>query len=144
MGKKGPWKSPKAGLSQWYKGLTERRTETTLLAGNGASLTELVGTEGDRYALVASFSSQSANELPPPPPGYQYESQELKKDFSSFASVMPISSLTRDIIFSAMIVVASSTDGARPGDSCPRRFLSAPLFTLLYLRWLGPLEHLRY
>jgi len=65
----------------WYKGLTERRTETTLLAGNGASLTELVGTEGDRYALVASFSSQSANELPPPPPGYQYESQELKKDF---------------------------------------------------------------
>jgi hypothetical protein len=52
----------------WYKGLIERRTETTLLAGNGASLTELVGTEGDRYALVASFSSQSANELPPPPP----------------------------------------------------------------------------
>jgi hypothetical protein len=60
--------------------LIERRTETTLLAGNGASLTESVGTEGDRYALVASFSSQSANELPPPP-GYQYESQELKKDF---------------------------------------------------------------
>lgn len=61
----------------WSKGLIERHTETTLLAGG--TLQELVGDQGDRYALVAAFS---ATELPPPPPGYHYESRPLDQDFT--------------------------------------------------------------
>ncbi|HLJ85267.1 MAG TPA: hypothetical protein VKZ53_00500 [Candidatus Angelobacter sp.] len=76
-----PGESSDSTTTKWHKGLIERRTETKLLAVNGAKLTELVGTEGDRYALVASFSGQSTNDLPPPPPGYQYEFQEMKQDF---------------------------------------------------------------
>jgi hypothetical protein len=60
----------------WSKGLIERHTETTLLAGG--TLQELVGDQGDRYALVASFAGA---ELPPPPPGYHYESRTLNQDF---------------------------------------------------------------
>ncbi|MGB8843542.1 MAG: hypothetical protein WCC64_21005 [Aliidongia sp.] len=78
--------------STWQKGLIERRTETTLLAPG--TLTELVGDQGDRYALVASFSD-STTELPPPPPGYHYESQSLTEDFTltcrQFAHILIIS-----------------------------------------------------
>ncbi|MDZ5649139.1 hypothetical protein [Nitrospirillum sp. BR 11828] len=67
----------------WSKGLIERHTETTLLAGN--TLYELVGEDGDRYALVATFptddGSSDAIDLPPPPPGYQYETSPLEEDF---------------------------------------------------------------
>jgi len=63
----------------WSRGLIERRSETTLLAGG--TLQELVGEAGDRYALAASFASAGASDLPPPPPGYHYESRPLTEDF---------------------------------------------------------------
>ncbi|WP_266168884.1 hypothetical protein [Dyella subtropica] len=66
----------------WSKGLIERHTETTLLAGEGTTLTELVGDDGDRYALVASFPSNEGAELPPPPPGYHYETRPLTENFT--------------------------------------------------------------
>lgn len=70
---------PASTATVWSRGLIERRTETALLAGG--TLQELVGEAGDRYALVASFDSSGASELPPPPPGYHYESRPLTEDF---------------------------------------------------------------
>jgi hypothetical protein len=65
--------------TSWSRGLIERRTETTLLAGG--TLVELVGDDGDRYALVASFQAPDTDAMPPPPPGYHYESRLLDADF---------------------------------------------------------------
>ena len=75
-----PVLNPDGTASAWSSGLIERHTETTLLAGN--TLTELVGDQGDRYALVASFPGADIDDLPPPPPGYSYEKKPLDQDFT--------------------------------------------------------------
>lgn len=74
---------------QWYKGEIERHTVTALHMGG--VLHELVGDNGDRYALVSAFddpnsSTESAlNEINgfadlPLPKGYTYESRVLSED----------------------------------------------------------------
>lgn len=75
-----PVLNPDGTASAWSSGLIERHTETTLLAGN--PLTELVGEQGDRYALVASFPGADCSNPPPPPPGYVYKTRPLDQDFT--------------------------------------------------------------
>ena len=79
------------GDDVWSKGEIERHTVTTLF--KGGALQELVGENGERYAMVAAFDDPNSstdyapNELNglanmPLPKGYTYESSILTEDFT--------------------------------------------------------------